>query len=149
MPRKKSEDKGLETKDNPTNNPVDIPETKLETKEQRMDLVKNYAKKVLEKYGQYIKAIVMMGSVTREEFKPKSDIDIFAVVDDTTFSLTNEMLDKIDSDLLKIADDMPEAWITVKTPDGKEEKVNLVSVQPVYTLTEFWDYARVAHPIIY
>ncbi len=148
MPKKKTEDKQEpEKKDNPT---IDIiPESKLETKEQRMELVKNYAKKVLEKYGQYIKAIVMMGSVTREEFKPKSDIDIFAVVDDTTFNLTNEMLDKIDADLLKIADDMPEAWITVKTPDGKEEKVNLISVQPVYTLTEFWDYARVAHPIIY
>ncbi len=148
MPRKKSEEKDSEIKDTPIN-PITVSETKLETKEQRMDLVKNYAKKVLEKYGQYIKAIVMMGSVTREEFKPKSDIDIFAVIDDTTFSLTNEMLDKIDADLLKIADEMQDAWITVKTPDGKEEKINLISVQPVYTLTEFWDYARVAHPIIY
>ena len=145
MAKKKIEDKQEPEK----SNPVSIPETKLETKEQRMDLVKDYAKRVLVKYGKYIKEIVMMGSVTREEFKPKSDIDIFAVVDDTTFSLTNEMLDKIDSDLLKIADDMPEAWISVKTPDGKEEKINLLSVQPVYTLTEFWDYARVAHPIIY
>src|SRR3989344_9103649 len=146
MPKKK-EDKLEEKKDNPTSFTSEITESKLGTKEQRMELVKNYAKKVIEKYGQYIKAIVMMGSVTREEFKPKSDIDIFAVVDDTTFELTNEMLDKIDSDLLKIADDMPEAWISVKTPDGKEEKINLLSVQPVYTLTEFWDYARVAHPI--
>jgi len=147
MPRKKIEDKQPEIKNDPVVS--NISESKLETKEQRMELVKNYSKKVLEKYGQYIKAIVMMGSVTREEFKPKSDIDVFAVVDDTTFTLTNEMLDKIDGDLLKIADEMPEAWITVKTPDGKEEKVNLISVQPVYTLTEFWDYARVAHPIIY
>ena len=147
MPKKKTEDKESEIKNNPIAEAT--LESKLETKEQRMDLVKDYAKRVLEKYGQYIKAIVMMGSVTREEFKPKSDIDIFAVVDDTTFSLTNEMLDKIDGDLLKIADDMPEAWISVKTPDGKEEKINLLSVQPVYTLTEFWDYARVAHPIIY
>lgn len=147
MPKKK-EDKQPEMKDNLIN-PVAIPESKLETKEQRMELVKNYAAKVIEKYGQYIKAIVMMGSVTREEFKPKSDIDIFAVVDDTTFQLTNEMLDKIDADLLKIADDMPDAWISVKTPDGKDEKINLLSIQPVYTLTEFWDYARVAHPIIY
>ncbi|MEM5797220.1 MAG: nucleotidyltransferase domain-containing protein [Candidatus Aenigmatarchaeota archaeon] len=145
MSKKKTEDK-VEIKDNPE---AVAPETKTQTKEQRMELVKNYAKKVLEKYGQYIKAIVMMGSVVREEFKPKSDIDVFVVVDDTTFQLTNEMLDKLDADLLKIADDIPEAWITVKTPDGRDEKINLISVQPVYTLTEFWEYARVAHPIIY
>ncbi len=140
MPLKKDKDEPIVPQE---------PNPSLGTKEQRMDLIKNYAKKVLDKYGQYIKAIVMMGSVTREEFKPKSDIDVFVVVDDTSFSLTNEMLDKIDADLLKMADEIPEAWITVKTPDGKEEKINLVSVQPVYTLTEFWDYARVAHPIIY
>ncbi len=145
MPRRNEEKENINT-DSTTPN---IPESKLETKEQRMELVKNYAKKVLDKYGQYIKAIVMMGSVTRDEFKPKSDIDIFAVVDDTTFNLTSEMLDKIDADLLKIADEIPESWISVKTQDGKEEKINLLSVQPVYTLTEFWDYARVAHPIIY
>ncbi|MEM5805763.1 MAG: nucleotidyltransferase domain-containing protein, partial [Candidatus Aenigmatarchaeota archaeon] len=136
MSKKKTEDK-VEIKDNPE---AVAPETKTQTKEQRMELVKNYAKKVLEKYGQYIKAIVMMGSVVREEFKPKSDIDVFVVVDDTTFQLTNEMLDKLDADLLKIADDIPEAWITVKTPDGRDEKINLISVQPVYTLTEFWEY---------
>ncbi len=118
-------------------------------KEQRIDIVKKYAKKVLDKYGQYIKAIVMMGSVVREEFKPKSDIDVFIVVDDATFNLTNEMLDKMDADLIKMSDDISEAWITVKNELGKDEKICLLSIQPVYTLTEFWDYARVAHPIIY
>ncbi len=142
----KKKDDEVENKNDTLDN---IPESKLATKEQRTELVKEYSKKVLDKYGQYIKAIVMMGSVTREEFKPKSDIDIFVVVDDTTFNLTSEMLDKLDADLIKIADEMEDAWITVKAADGKEQKVNLISVQPVYTLTEFWDYARVAHPIIY
>ncbi|MBI2084508.1 MAG: nucleotidyltransferase domain-containing protein [Candidatus Aenigmarchaeota archaeon] len=130
---------------------VQIPDTapKLETKEQRIETVKKYAKKVLEKYGQYIKAIVMMGSVVREEFKPKSDIDVFIVVDDATFNLTNEMLDKMDADLFKMVNEIPEVWIDVKNELGKDEKICLLSIQPVYTLTEFWDYARVAHPIIY
>lgn len=124
-------------------------EAKPEIREERLELVKNFAKKVLEKYGKYVKCIVMMGSVAREEFKPKSDVDIFLILDDTAFQLTGEMLDKIDDDLIKIAEEMPEAWKTFKTPEGKEEKVCLISVQPSYTLTEFWDYARVAHPIIY
>jgi len=108
-------------------------EAKPETKEERLKDVKEFSKQALEKYGKYVKCIVMMGSVAREEFKPQSDIDIFLVIDDTAFKLSPEEHDKIDADLEKIA-----------------EKISKnISVQPTYTLTEFWDYARVAHPIIY
>jgi len=103
------------------------------TKEERLAEVKEFTKQVMEKYGKYIKCIVMMGSVARDEFKPKSDIDIFVVIDDASFKISPEEHDKIDEDMEKIA--------------GKISDV--VSVQPSYTLTEFWDYARVAHPIVY
>ena len=108
-------------------------EEKKETKEERYEEVKEFAKQVLKKYGKYVKCIVMMGSVAREEFKPKSDIDVFVVIDDTAFKITPEMQEKIDSELEKIASKISEK----------------ISVQPTYTLTEFWDYARVCHPIIY
>jgi predicted nucleotidyltransferase/uncharacterized protein (UPF0332 family) len=125
-------------------------EEKTETKEKRMDVVKKFTEKVLDKYGKYVKCIVMMGSVAREEFKPKSDIDVFVVIDDTTFKITPEEHDKIDEEIEKIAESIPEAMVSIKNPaTGKDEKVCLISVQPSYTLTEFWDYARVAHPIIY
>lgn len=117
-------------------------------KGQRLEVVKRFAEKVLEKYGKHVRCIVMMGSVAREEFKPKSDIDVFLVLDDTTGEIKEEDLEKIDKDLEKIIEGIPEAWKTVKT-DDKEEKVCMLSVQPSYTLTEFWDYARVCHPIIY
>jgi predicted nucleotidyltransferase/uncharacterized protein (UPF0332 family) len=123
---------------------------KKEPKEKRIEAVKKFAKEVLKKYGKYVKCIVMMGSVAREEFKPKSDIDVFVVLDDTAFKITPELHDKIDDDLEKIAESIPEAVIVEKDPKtGKEEKISLISVQPSYTLTEFWDYARVCHPIIY
>jgi len=108
-------------------------EDKPITKEERLNEVKELSKQILDKYGKYVKAIVMMGSVAREEFKPKSDIDIFVVIDDTTHNLSNEELDKIDADIEKMGQKISE----------------FISVQPIYTLTEFWDYARVAHPIIY
>jgi uncharacterized protein (UPF0332 family)/predicted nucleotidyltransferase len=108
-------------------------EIKPATKEQRLNEVKEFSKQVLKKYGKYVKCIVMMGSVAREEFKPKSDIDIFVVIDDTAQQITPELHDKIDEDLEKIGEKISEA----------------ISVQPSYTLTEFWDFARVAHPIIY
>jgi len=104
-----------------------------ETKEERLKEVKEFGKQILKKYGKFIKCIIMMGSVAREEFKPTSDIDVFVVIDDTTQKITPELHDKIDEDIEKIA-----------------EKISkVISVQPSYTLTEFWDYARVCHPIIY
>lgn len=120
-----------------------------QTKEKRLQIVEKFSKKVLEKYGKDVKAIVMMGSVAREEFKPTSDIDIFVILDDTSLKLTPELHDKIDEDIEKISESIENSWIKIKGPDGKEEKINLISVQPSYSLTEFWDYARTAHPIIY
>ena len=103
------------------------------TKEERMKEVKAFTKKVLDKYGNVVKCIVLMGSVARDEFKPKSDIDVFLVVDDTAKPITAEEHERIDEDLEQIAKGVSKA----------------LSVQPSYTLTEFWDYARVCHPIVY
>ncbi len=123
---------------------------KTDTKEERLKAVKDFGKKVLEKYGKHVKAIVMMGSVARAEFKPTSDIDVFVILDDTTEEITPELQEKIDDDMEKMAAGIPEAQAVIKDPaTGKEEKLNLISVQPSYTLTEFTDYARVGHPIIY
>ena len=105
----------------------------LKTKEERMAEVKKFTNEVVKKYGDMIKCVVVMGSVAREEFKPKSDIDVFMVIDDTTKEMTAEEHDKIDAEIEKIAKNFSE----------------VLSVQPSYTLTEFWDYARVCHPIIY
>ncbi len=120
-----------------------------QTWEQRTAIANAFAKEVLKKYGKYVKAVVMMGSVAREEFRPLSDIDVFVVIDDTAMGMTQEMKEKVDEELEKIAEKIPGATVVTKGSDGKEEKTNLLSVQPTYTLTEFWDYARVAHPIIY
>ena len=124
-------------------------ETKHKTKVQRSDIAKAFANEVLKKYGKYVKAVVMMGSVAREEFRPESDIDVFVIIDDTAMKMSQETKEKIDEELEKISESIPGSTITKKDADGKEDKINLLSVQPTYTLTEFWDYARVAHPIVY
>ena len=121
---------------------------KKDEKEKRLEIAKKFAEKALEKYKDLIKAIVVMGSVARGEFKPKSDIDVFVIIDDTQKELSQEELEAIDRDLEKIVEEIPEAFL-IEKKDGKEEKIPLLSVQPCYTLTEFWDYARIGHPIIY
>jgi predicted nucleotidyltransferase/uncharacterized protein (UPF0332 family) len=130
--QKKSE-KMKEEKNNEKKETKDEKEERHETKEQRMQEINLFTKQVVEKYGKFVKAVVMMGSTAREEFKPKSDIDMFVILDDTAMKLTPEMQDKIDAELEKIAEKI--------SPN--------LSVQPTYSLTEFWDFARVANPIIY
>ncbi len=90
-------------------------------------------KQILDKYGEMVKAIVIMGSVARGEFKSKSDVDLFVVLDDTQNEIPFDKKVKIDEELDKMAKALSPS----------------ISIQPSYTLTEFMDYARVAHPIIY
>ena len=104
-----------------------------DSKELRIKEAKEFAKKVLEKFDGIIKSIVLMGSVVRGEFKPESDIDVFVIIDDTLPDFTPEKQEQIDEELEKIA----------KTVSEK------LSIQPSYTLTEFTDYARNGHPIVY
>lgn len=105
------------------------PKTKAQI-DKELDKLKN---KILEKYGDRVKCIIMMGSVARGEYKAKSDIDVFIVIDDTEKEIPPEEKNEIDETLEKMATEISED----------------ISIQPSYTLTEFWDYARVCHPIIY
>lgn len=105
----------------------------METKEEIIKKIEEFSKKVLEKFDGLIKSIVVMGSIVRGEFKPESDIDVFVILDDTLEEITPEKQEEIDSEIEGIA-------------KGISEKL---SVQPSYTLTEFTDYARSGHPIIY
>jgi len=106
---------------------------KPKTKTQIEKDVKKLKDKILEKYEDRVKCIIMMGSVARGEFKAKSDVDVFIVVDDTVKPITPQEKGEIDDTLEKMASEISED----------------ISIQPSYTLTEFWDYARVCHPIIY
>ncbi|MBU5688591.1 MAG: nucleotidyltransferase domain-containing protein [Candidatus Aenigmarchaeota archaeon] len=103
------------------------------TKEKVEKYANEFKEKVLKKYGDRIKCIVMMGSAARNEFKKTSDIDLFVVIDDTETPIDPNEKAKIDSDILSIAQEISPA----------------LSFQPLYTLTEFMEYARIAHPIIY
>ena len=101
--------------------------------EERIKAVKKFAEKVVKKYDGMVKCVVMMGSVARGEFKPKSDIDVFVILEDTTYEIDEKKMEKINEEMERIAKKISEK----------------LSIQPAYTLTEFWDFARSAHPIIY
>lgn len=117
-------------------------------REKRVELARKFKDLALQRFGELIKCVIMMGSVAREEFKPKSDIDVFVILDDTQREILPEEQEKIDEELEKLLVKIPEAWVEEKV-EGRKEKVCLLSVQPSYTLTEFFDLARIGHPIIY
>jgi len=105
----------------------------IEEEKKRIEMLKEFSKEVLKKYGPIIRSIVLFGSTARGTFKGKSDIDIFVIIDDTKHRITPDMRDRIDWELQDIA-----------------KKINkLISIQQPYTLTEFWRLVRMGHPIVF
>ena len=88
---------------------------------------------ILKKYKKIVKAVVIFGSVVRGDLHEKSDIDILVVVDDTLARFTPEMKERFDDELHRMAKAISEQ----------------ITVQPAWTLTEFWDMARIGHPLLY
>jgi len=101
--------------------------------ESRLKIAEEFKKKVLEKFGDFIKTIIIWGSVTRGDLTAKSDVDIYIIFDDTKYSLKdfNKIRDKIDEDLYEIA----------KKIDKR------IHIQPIIALTEFIDGLRNSHPL--
>ncbi|MFH0948999.1 MAG: nucleotidyltransferase domain-containing protein [Candidatus Aenigmatarchaeota archaeon] len=102
-------------------------------KKRQLKLAEQFKEEVMKKYKNIIKAVVLFGSLVRGDFHEKSDIDMLVIVDDTVARLTPEMKDRLDDELYFIA-----------------KKINEnITVQPAWTLTEFWDMARIGHPLLY
>jgi uncharacterized protein (UPF0332 family)/predicted nucleotidyltransferase len=96
-------------------------------------VVKEFAKRVLERYGNVVKSVVLVGSGARGKLSPKSDIDVLVIIDDTSELLTNEASVKaLDNDLNKIAKEI-----------SKKLSVHLM------TVTDFVKDASSGDPIVY
>lgn len=102
-------------------------------RKKQFDLANRYKDMVLKKYKNLTKSIVLFGSLVRGDFHEKSDIDILVVIDDTLARFTPEMKDRFDDELY----------------DMSKKVSEFITVQPAWTLTEFWDMARIGHPLLY
>ena len=104
----------------------------LSTRLKSSEIFKN---KIVSIFKDYIKAIVVWGSITRGDYTGKSDVDIYIIFDDTKMPIKkfDDMRGKIDSDIAKMA----------KDTDPR------LHPQPVLALTEFWDGIRKQHPLFY
>lgn len=110
------------------------PSAKMEKlRKKQLDIANKFKDTVLKKYSKYVKAVVIFGSFTRKDFHEKSDIDLLVIIDDTIARFSPEMKMQFDDDIYYI---------------GKKISDNIV-VQPAWTLTEFWEMARIGHPLLY
>lgn len=102
-------------------------------RKEKLKLADKFKSKILEKYKDLVKTIVIFGSVSRGDVSEKSDIDLLVVVDDTKARFTPELKMQFDKKIRQI---------------GKKVSQR-ITVQPAWTLTEFWDMARIGHPLLY
>ncbi len=110
------------------------PETEREKlRKKQLDMANKFKDEVLKKYKDLTKSVVLFGSLTRGDYHEKSDIDLLVVIDDTLARFTPEMKLRFDDDIYDI---------------GKRLSEHIV-VQPAWTLTEFWDMARIGHPLLF
>ncbi len=99
-----------------------------------------HKQKVIEKFEKYIVCYVLAGSLVQGRATPKSDVDVFIVVDDTDVKRMTraELKDKLRAIILGLS-------IEAAKATGVENKLNV----QVYILTDFWENIKEANPIIF
>lgn len=95
---------------------------------------------VIKKFEKYIVSYVLWGSVARNEARPDSDIDVAIIIDDTDVKKMTraELKDKLRAIIIGMG--MEASHIT-----GIKKAFNI----QVYILTEFWEYIKESHPVMF
>ncbi|MFH0837616.1 MAG: nucleotidyltransferase domain-containing protein [Candidatus Aenigmatarchaeota archaeon] len=119
------------TKDQPMEPAKD--DKREQIRKAKLKYAEQFKVEVLKKAEKVVKAVVLFGSLVRNDYHEKSDIDMLVVIDDVMTRFTPEQKDEFDDMLRSI---------------GKKISPDIV-VQPAWTLSEFWDMARIGHPLLY
>jgi uncharacterized protein (UPF0332 family)/predicted nucleotidyltransferase len=95
---------------------------------------------VVKKFEKYIVSYVLAGSLVQGRATPRSDIDVFIVVDDTDVKKMTraELKDKLRAIIIQMGLEAGEMT-------GIKNKLNV----QVYILTDFWENIKEANPIIF
>ena len=106
-----------------------------EERKKRLGKAVKFTDELLKKYGKVIKSVIIWGSILRKEqtFGPKSDIDCLILIDDTSFRVTEQFRNALNQEIHNLA----------------QKVYKNISVQPVWTITEFWDQVRQQTPLTY
>jgi predicted nucleotidyltransferase/uncharacterized protein (UPF0332 family) len=95
-----------------------------------LDTARDFSRKLYREFGNFLKSVIIFGSVAKKEETKKSDIDLLIVVDDITMRMTPEVV---------------EAYrvITEKVIGETSKKLHVTSMK----FTAFWEYIRSGDPV--
>ncbi len=101
-------------------------------REEKFKIAKKFADELVKKYGNIIKSVVVFGSVARGDMTEESDLDIIVIYDDVAARMPPEVKERFDDDIRSMAKKLDED----------------MSIQPAWSLSEFWEMARIGHPLL-
>lgn len=101
-------------------------EQKKQIKENVLPKVVSFSKRIISEFGNAIKSISIFGSAAKGKMKPTSDIDVWVIVDDTSF---------------KTSKDIEDVSFRIKLV-GEELKLHV----QVSKITEFWNLISKGSP---
>lgn len=96
-----------------------------------LKVAQEFAQKLKNELGDFLMGVVLFGSAVRKEQTVKSDIDVLVVTNDTSFQITDPLV---------------EAYriIVEKLIANLSSKLHITSM----TFTSFWEYAKVGDPVV-
>lgn len=97
--------------------------------EEARDLAYDFSKRLLKEVRDFVKGIVLFGSVARKA-QQSHDIDILVVIDDLSIQLTRELVQAYRVIVRRIAADV-------------SEKLHITTLR----YTSFWEYVRAGDPV--
>ncbi|MFA6888755.1 MAG: hypothetical protein WC254_04640 [Candidatus Woesearchaeota archaeon] len=98
-----------------------------------IDVAYAFARKVHKEFGTFLRAVVLLGSITEEKqtnVKNESDIDILMVIDDVTYYLSPEIVETY-------------RIVIEKSIVETSKKLHVTTLK----FTSFWEYVRIGDPV--
>lgn len=108
-------------------------ETELHFPDEDFNIAREFAKRVYQEFGTFVKALILFGSVTKgQRMAKEADIDILIVIDDVSINLSRELTQTYRIITEKILADMPDS-----------DRLHVQSMK----FSSWWEYVRAGDPV--
>jgi len=107
-------------------------QTDVHFPQQEFDIAREFAKKVYQEFGTFVKAIILFGSTTKGKLAKEGDIDILIIIDDVSINLSRELTQTYRIIIEKILSNMVNS-----------ERLHIQSMK----FTSWWEYIRAGDPV--
>ena len=110
-----------------------IRKSNLHYPEKEFDIARRFSKKIYNEFGEFVKAVVLFGSIVqKQKLAKEADIDILVILDDVSINFSRELVQTYRIIVEKIIADMPESG-----------RLHVQSMK----FSSFWEYIRAGDPI--